>query len=262
MIRWTDAHNHFADPRLAGLPDLWRSTRAAGVSRMIVNATCEADWPAIDHLAAENPAVIPAFGIHPWKAADVSNGWQERLAALLAKYPRATVGEIGVDGWVAEPGFEIQIPLFETQLRLARELRRPCMIHCLKVWQPLFDSFDRQSPPEKFLMHSFAGSLEIARRLIPLGAYFSFSGYFLHPWKAKILEIFRQLPKDRILLETDAPDMLPPSEFITHPLPENHNHPANLPAIGEALAHHLGISPEELAILTGENLTNFLATDH
>ena len=104
-----------------------------------------------------------------------------------------------------------------------------------------------------FLMHSFGGSIETARRLIPLGACFSFSGHFLHPRKAAVLEVFRQLPRDRILLETDAPDMLPPDDIITHPLPENLNHPANLPAIGQALAAALGMSPADLAELTRNN---------
>jgi len=102
-------------------------------------------------------------------------------------------------------------------------------------------------------MHSFGGSIEIARRLIPLGAYFSFSGYFLQSRKAKVLEVFRHLPRERILLETDAPDMLPPAEVITHPLPEHANHPANLPSIARGLAVALGMSPGDLSRLTAEN---------
>ena len=102
-------------------------------------------------------------------------------------------------------------------------------------------------------MHSFGGSIETARRLIPLGAYFSFSGYFLHPRKSKVVETFRQIPEDRILVETDAPDMLPPETFITHSLPGAANHPANLPAIAEAFATAMNLSPEKLASLTSEN---------
>ncbi|MEY3895798.1 MAG: hypothetical protein RLZZ214_1318, partial [Verrucomicrobiota bacterium] len=92
-----------------------------------------------------------------------------------------------------------------------------------------------------------------ARRLIPVGAFFSFSGHFLHPRKSAVPDVFRQLPPDRILLESDAPDMLPPAEIITHPLKENHNHPANLPAIGHALAAALGMTPEVLAKLNDDN---------
>lgn len=254
---WSDSHNHLADPRFAGFPDVWETARAAGVSRMIVNATCEADWPAVENLASLHPeSIVPAFGIHPWKAHLAAPGWETRLAVLLEKHPRATIGEIGIDGWVSSPGREIQSPVFEIQLRLARELRRPCTIHCLKAWEPLFDSFSREAPPERFLLHSFGGSWETARRLLPLGAWFSLSGYFLQPRKAKVLDVFRRLPADRILLETDAPDMLPPREIITHPA-GNLNHPANLPAIGTALAKELRLTPDALAEQTNANFLAF-----
>jgi TatD DNase family protein len=102
-------------------------------------------------------------------------------------------------------------------------------------------------------MHSYGGSIETARRLLPLGAYFSFSGHFLHPRKSAVLDVFRQLPRDRILLETDAPDMLLPAEMIRHPLPKFLNHPANLSAIGSALATKLGMEADDLAALTRIN---------
>jgi TatD DNase family protein len=102
-------------------------------------------------------------------------------------------------------------------------------------------------------MHSFGGSIETARRLLPLGAYFSFSGHFLHPRKAAVLEVFRHLPPGKILLETDAPDMPPPDEIISHPLRGKINHPANLPSIGEALAAQLGLETNEFAELTRRN---------
>ena len=138
------------------------------------------------------------------------------------------------------------------QLELAREMRRAVTIHCLKAWGPLIDAL-AECPPPRFLMHSYGGSIETARRLLPLGAYFSFSGHFLHPRKAAALEVFRQLPHDRILLETDAPDMLPPDEIISHPLTGKLNHPANLPSIGRALATVLGMEAEEIAELIRAN---------
>ena len=107
-------------------------------------------------------------------------------------------------------------------------------------------------------MHSFGGSIEVAKRLIPLGACFSFSGYFLQPRKAKVLEVFRQLPRERVLLETDAPDMNPPDEWLIHPLATGVNHPANLPAIGAGLAQALGMPASDLAKLTRQNASDFL----
>ena len=231
-----------------------RAMRAAGVGHCVVNATSEADWPAVEALALAYPDFIyPAFGLHPWKAHTATDGWAERLETLLVNHPRSSIGECGLDGWISSPPLEIQRRVFMAQLELARKICRPVTIHCLKAWAPLFDVFTECSPPPRFLMHSFGGSIEIARRLISLGAYFSFSGHFLHSRKASVIEVFRQLPRERILLETDAPDMRPPDEMITHPLTGALNHPANLPAIGRALAAKLGLLPEDLAILTRAN---------
>ena len=254
MLHWTDAHNHLQDPRLGDPGPVVAAMKFAGVSRCVVNATREDDWPAVANLAADYPDfVIPAFGIHPWHAHTAGAGWQEKLRDLLARLPQSSIGECGLDQWVTDPPLEIQRPVFIDQLRLAREMDRPLTIHCLKAWSALFDAFAEAPPPARFLMHSFGGSIEIARRLIALGAFFSFSGHFLHSRKSAVIEVFRQLPPDRILLETDAPDMLPPAALITHPLPENLNHPANLPAIGVALAAALGMSLDALANLTRDN---------
>jgi TatD DNase family protein len=202
--------------------------------------------------------VLPAFGIHPWRAQTASPGWQERLAMRLDQDPRASIGECGLDRWISSPSLEIQTPIFRDQLRIAREMERPLTIHCLRAWEALFESLAASPPPPRFLMHSFGGSIETARRLIPLGAFFSFPGYFLSERKSAMIEVFRQLPTDRILLETDAPDMTPPECFITHALPDGHNHPANLPAIGAALATALGTTAAALAEITTHNADRFL----
>ncbi len=228
--------------------------RLAGVEGCVVNATYEEDWDKIAELArAEAGWVLPAFGIHPWKAHRTRAGWVDRLKDRLEMHPLASVGECGLDQWIKAPGLELQKPIFEAQLRLAREMDRPVTIHCLKAWKALFEAFAVAPPPSRFLLHSFNGSIETARRLIPAGAYFSFSGYFLHERKKAVVEVFKKLPPKRILLETDVPDMLPPSNVVSHPLGENINHPANLPSIGEALAGALGIPVEELAQITREN---------
>ena len=253
-MNWIDSHNHLQDPRLPKAVDMIREMKSVGISHCVVNATSEEDWQSVEKLALAEPEfVCPAFGIHPWKAHLAKEGWQQRLIELLEKYPHASVGECGVDRWVSEPPLEVQMPVFTAQLRIARETGRPVTIHCLKAWEALFNAFEKEPPPSVFLMHSFGGSIEIARRLIPLGACFSFSGYFLHSRKCAVVDVFRQLPKDRILLETDAPDMLPPSGQILHPLKDSHNHPANLPSIGTALAASLGIQPHELSALTTDN---------
>jgi TatD DNase family protein len=258
MALWADSHNHLHDPRLRGVRPLVPVLAESGVTRCVVNATSEADWQAVEDLAATHPDFVsPAFGIHPWHAHTATAGWTERLDAVLRRHPVASIGECGLDGWIKEPSMEVQAAVFREHLRLAARLDRPVTIHCLKAWDPLFEVFRESKPPERFLMHSFGGSLEIARRLERLGAWFSISGYFLQPKKVKSLQVFRALPKERLLLESDAPDMLPPDEAVSHPLPHGVNHPANLASIGARVAAELGMAADEFADLTHRNHARF-----
>jgi TatD DNase family protein len=251
-----DSHNHlqhFADPAR-----IIAEMQAVGIAGCIVNGTGEDDWENVATLAESHPDfVTPAFGLHPWKAHLRSDSWLTTLEAQLDRFPTASIGECGLDGWVAEPSLDVQREVFLPQLALARERRLPITIHSLKAWEPLFAAFAAEPPPEKFLLHSFGGSPELVKRLAAMGASFSFSGHFLHPRKAKVLDAFRSVPEDRLLLETDAPDMLPPPEFIDHPLLDGQNHPANLPRIATGLAAALGIGVDRLSEITVANHARF-----
>lgn len=237
-----DSHNHLQSGKF-GKPvgEMVAEMKGAGITGCVVNATREDDWEAVAALAREFPGfVFPAYGIHPWHADTAAEGWEERLRERLLSDPAASVGEVGVDGWVDSPGMEVQMPVFVKQAEIAAELGRVMTVHCLKAWEALFAAMDQAAAwPEKFLMHSFGGSLEVAGRLAKKGAWFSFSGHFLHPRKAKVMEVFRKLPEDRILLETDAPDMIPPEDFVKFPLSGGVNHPANLRSIAEAFGREM-----------------------
>lgn len=252
-----DSHNHlqrFEDPD-AVIADM----KAAGIGACVVNGTSEADWPQVAALAERHPAFVrPAFGLHPWFAHRRSDRWLETLGSFLDRFPHASIGECGLDRWIDHPGIGEQLEVFLPQIALARERGLPLTIHALKAWGPLFDAFEKESPPARgFLLHSFGGSPELVARFVPLGARFSFSGHFLHPRKSSVLESYRKIPADRLLLETDAPDMPPPAEIVTHPLPGDLNHPANLPGIARALATHLRRDPDELTASCAENSRAF-----
>ncbi len=230
-----DVHNHLHDPCFHGERErLVDTMREAGITACVVNGTCEEDWPEVARLAKRYPGfVLPAFGLHPWKVADRSSSWLDTLAAFLESHPGAGLGECGLDRFMKNPDLEGQQEVFRAQLRLARELHRTTTIHCLRAWGPLLENLKAIDQRPRFLLHSYGGSREIARQCLELGAWYSFSGYFLHPRKIRTREVFADLPTDRILVETDAPEMAPPNppyHFGTH------NHPANLPFIAAKLA--------------------------
>ena len=231
----TDVQNHLHDSRFHGEQEhLVATMKKAGITACVVNGTSEEDWPEVAHLAARFPDfVIPAFGLHPWKVAARSPSWLDTLATFLESHPEAALGECGLDRWIKNPDLEAQHDVFRAQLMLARDLHRPATIHCLRAWGPLLEELKAISPLPRFLLHSYGGSLEFARQCLELGAWFSFSGHFLHPRKAATREVFANLPTDRILVETDAPDMAPPNPPYQF---EESNHPANLPFVADKLA--------------------------
>jgi TatD DNase family protein len=107
------------------------------------------------------------------------------------------------------------------------------------------------------VLHSFGGPAEMVPALARLGAYFSFPGYFLHARKERQRVAFRQVPPDRLLLETDAPDQRLPAELTRFPLADLAgnplNHPANLAAVYAGVAELLGENVESLAARVEEN---------
>jgi TatD DNase family protein len=241
-----DAHNHLQDLRFEDRQgEVIATMKATGITACVVNGTCEKDWPAVAKLADDFPGfVIPAFGLHPWKVDDRSPAWFETLISYLEKYPQGSIGECGLDRWMKKPDLKSQHQTFRRQLRLGAEINRPVTIHCLKAWGPLLDELRAVPILPKFLLHSFAGSQEVAKECLKLGAYFSFSGYFLHPRKDKVRKVFKSLPPGKILVETDSPDMAPPNPEFAF---DEGNHPANLKTISLELASLLGVKDDEFS---------------
>ncbi len=242
-----DAHNHLQDIRFDGMrEDIIQSMRKAGITRCVVNGTRPSDWPEVAKLATNHPdLIIPSFGLHPRHLAETqsSPNWLGQLKHLLDTTPNACLGECGLDRGMADHDIDLQTEVFTTQLRLAATRNLPISIHCVRAWGLLIEILESTPLPTRgFLLHSYGGSADLIPRLVKLDAYFSFSGSILHPHKQKARDTFTQVPANRLLIETDAPDMRPPEEALTHPLPDHLNHPANLPAIFKQAAPFLDTS--------------------
>ena len=259
MIRLIDAHNHLQDEWLdPHRTEVIAVIERIGVLHAVVNGTTEDDWEQVAGLARLYPWVLPGYGLHPWFLNRRTPAWRARLEKLLDA-GRCAVGEIGLDRWMEGLDFEDQQNVFKEQLAMAADRNLPVSIHCLKAWGALLEILRRERRPEcGFLLHSYGGPAEMVRDFAELGAYFSFSGYFLDEKKAARREVFSQVPGDRLLVETDAPAMPLPAEVVRFPLPDSPdgkpvNHPGNIGAIYEGLAGLRGIPQEALAAQVAEN---------
>jgi TatD DNase family protein len=271
-----DAHNHLQDPWLEPhRARVFADLAQLPLARAVVNGTAEDDWGEVAALAQAHRFIQPSFGLHPWNVGNASPHWQPALTARLDANPAAAVGEIGLDRWILErarpddvrlaglrrASLEEQMSAFTWQLALAAGRNLPVTIHCLDAWGALRQGLRSTPPPARgFLLHAYGGSVESARELAELGAYFSFNGWFLDPRHQAKLAVFTHLPLDRLLVETDAPAMPLVAERRTHELPARDedtplNHPANLGAAYDALAAVRGMEIERLVDQVAVNFT-------
>jgi TatD DNase family protein len=256
---WFDAHNHLQDERLAPfLEEIVAAVEREGIRAMVVNGSAEADWPAVAALADRYPWVVPSFGYHPWYVKERTADWQANLLRFLDR-ARGAVGEIGLDRWVKDHDLALQEELFVWQMGVAAERNLPASIHCLQAWGRLLELLRAGPRPARgFVLHSFGGPKEMIAPLAELGAYFSLPGYFALERKVRQRETFRLVPRDRLLIETDAPDQLLPEERTAYPLRDPGtgkpiNHPANLGAVYRFAADLLNEPVETLATRVEEN---------
>ncbi len=253
-----DAHLHLQDcVTVIEKGPLMDQLRSLGVQHLMVNATSPQDWDAVAELAHEFPEIVPSFGIHPWKVDQVPDGWQERLHQLLETFPLAGVGEIGLDRWIRGHNLPLQRELFLQQLAIAEQVRRPVTVHCLQAWGSLLESIRKSDYSGSFLLHSYGGPEEMVQDWVALGAYFSISGYFFRPEKSEKLKVFQSVPKDRILLETDAPDMAFGEDQAKYRAEGLQNHPANLELVYDLYSSWSGTSLESLIQQCEANLREF-----
>ena len=251
-MTYFDSHNHLQDAWLAPhLPQVLETLEKIGIAGAVVNGTVDGDWEAVARLARERPWVIPSYGVHPWRVKERTEHWEELLRARLDE--GAAVGEIGLDRW--KEGFdpEDQEAVFRTQLRMAAERNVPATIHCLRAWGPLWEIVRTEPVPAcGFLLHAYGGPVEMLEGFARRGAYFSFSGSFLAGPRRRKRETFREVPLERLLVETDAPAMPLPPELNSYPLPgtpegEPVNHPGNLAVAYEGLAKLRELDGDALA---------------
>ncbi|KAL5837170.1 hypothetical protein ACOSQ3_014339 [Xanthoceras sorbifolium] len=210
-----DAHCHLQDPRIVNkAPQLISSTLDSGVLHFAVNGVSEKDWSLVKDMSERYSSVIPCYGVHPWFIQERTPNWFNTLKDFFQITPSAAIGEIGLDKGSRgrEIDFTDQVEVFRQQLELAKELKRPASIHCVRAFGDMLEIMKSVGPfPAGVILHSYLGSAEMVPEFSRLGAYFSFSGFLMSMKAQKAKKMLKMISPERILLETDAPDALPNS---------------------------------------------------
>ncbi|MZP29264.1 YchF/TatD family DNA exonuclease [Heliobacterium undosum] len=241
-MRLFDTHAHmddksFRDDREAVL----KQAQAAGVER-IVNVGY--DIPSSERsvrLADDYPFIYAAVGIHPHDAASVDDDTYKTLEQMAAHPKVVAIGEIGLDYYRDLSPRDRQREVFVDQLALARRLDKPVIIHDRDAHGDIMEILSKEGRGLSGVLHCFSGSGEMAQFCLDLGFYISLAGPVTYTNARGLLDIAKQVPKDRLLVETDAPYLSP------HPLRGTRNHSGNVALVAQKVAELRGEDPEELA---------------
>lgn len=256
-VRYFDAHLHRQDSGLAAA--LGPEPCFEGVEAQLTNGTHPDDWQAVHDVPdSGGTRVLKAYGVHPWRVDDLPEDWESTLRTYL-RTGAASVGEIGLDHWIEVKPDRWQLEVFNRQLQIAHEEDLVPSIHCLRAWGLLVDAI-RTGPSLRrgFLVHGFGGSKEILYQLLDLGGHVSFSAYASDPGRKRMRDAIRACLPDRLLAETDAPDMVPPEEPCRYPLTgpngKRLHHPLEIKTAYAMLAQ---LRNEQLIVLAGHISENF-----
>lgn len=258
-----DAHLHLRDRRIRPYHSRFvREALEAGVSGCIACTSGPEEWDIEVDCSWE---VADAFGVHPWQAGVLPHDWEARLRAVLLRRPGALVGEIGIDGIRRVPdGGALQRAVLTRQLALAAALGRAIVLHGARAWVHLFRVLEPYLPRlPAVLLHGVSFSRDLLRH--PLlrcdRIWYSVGGALCSPGAKTLPALALALPADRMLVESDAPDMIPcgGEPLVLGADVSPYNSPANLPRVCAALARLRGMPAAELAELTAANARAFLA---
>lgn len=246
-----DSHCHLdLEPLKSVFSEALLEATASGISGFVVPGVHPDGWPDIYALAAENCAIIPAYGIHPMHSDCLNDQILEKLKKFAVH--GIAVGEIGLDPSCQMP-MEQQERAFREQLRIAVSLDLPVLIHCRRAFNKVLKIMrDEQAGQVGGIMHSFSGSVEMAREFIKLGFVISISGTITWDNALKPISLARKLPLEHLVLETDAPDITPVKYRGSF------NRPAWIMETAERLAAIREISVEEVAAVTSANVRGVL----
>lgn len=229
--------------------------KRVGVGLMVVPAVERANFDAVAGICRAYPGCQPAYGIHPMY---VARAGEEDLVVLdetLRREPAVAVGEIGLDFFVADPDERRQQHYFAEQLKIARELNLPVLLHVRRAVDAILAQLRRIRVPGG-IAHAFNGSRQQADEFVKLGFKLGFGGAMTFERATRLRDLAATLPMTAIVLETDAPDIPP------HWLDRGRNEPAHLARIAGVLAQLRGTSVDEVIATTEANARSVLPRLH
>ena len=249
-----DTHAHYDDEVFQDrLSEVLAAQKEHGIVGIIENSS---DIPSSERsvkLAQEYDFIWAAVGVHPQEAERLPEGWLDRVAEL-AKSPKVVaIGEIGLDYYYPEPQKESEIPVFEAQLALARDMGLPIQVHDRDAHGDVLELLKKYRPSGT--VHRFSGSPEMAKEVVRIGMVLGIGGALTYKNAKKERAVVEAVSLENIILETDCPYLAPQQyrgKVSTSDM---------LPPVVDLIAELKGETPENVIRITSENARRVFGLD-
>ncbi len=242
----------------ADRPEVIARARAAGVRGIVVTGTDLSSSAAAADLADAEEGMWSTAGVHPHAAKSATPGWLDAITVLAARDPVVAVGETGLDFHRNYSPPDTQRAVFAEQIRLAARLDLPLFVHDRDSGGETARLLDAHGAvPEQVVIHCFTGSRADLDTWLDAGYYVGITGWICDERRGGELQTLAPLiPDDRLLIETDAPYLLPrtmPKRGPEAPVRSRRNEPGFLPWVAREVARCRETEPQEIAALTARN---------
>ncbi|MEL7496048.1 MAG: TatD family hydrolase [Planctomycetota bacterium] len=249
-----DTHAHLEDKQLLPILDLViaNATESGLVGITAIGTTLQTSQKCLA-LAEQIEMVHAAVGVHPNECQNAKQGDWEQIVSLAASTSVVAIGETGLDRhWDFSP-IELQREWFAKHIDLSFETNKPLVIHMRDCESDMLEMLSECQREGRIIgiMHSFAGSLEAAQQCLEWGMFISFAGMVTYKKSDELRKVARQIPLDRILVETDAPYLSPHPHRGVRP-----NQPSMVQHTASCLAEVFEMDVDEFGRVTTENARN------
>ena len=249
-----DTHTHIdMDNFKDRFDDILKNADEYGVKKVVIPGVEPFGFKRIVELCEKYENVYGAVGVHP-EEVNKFNNEAENLMRDYLKHPKIiAVGEIGLDYYWDKSQVELQKEIFERQILIAKEAKKPVLVHDREAHLDTFEILKKTQAKETgVVMHCFSGSPEFAMECVKEGFYIALGGVVTFKNAKKAKEVAKVVPLEKLLLETDAPYMTPV------PYRGKENEPAYVTFVAQEIAQLREISFEEVAAATTENARRLL----
>tara|TARA_Y100000816_G_scaffold219151_1_gene164156 strand:- start:998 stop:1756 length:759 start_codon:yes stop_codon:yes gene_type:complete len=243
-----DSHCHLDhEPLVQNIHDVLSRCKKEGISKVLTISTTLSGFPKILDIINKDKMIFGTFGIHPHETNTDQLSKDEIINNVKSNDKIIGVGETGLDFYYNNSDKDKQIKSFNNHIDAALELNIPLIVHSRNAEDETYEILKNSDKNLKILMHCFTGSLPFALKLMKLNSYFSASGIITFKNSTDLQNTFKELPVERLLIETDSPFLAP------EPMRGKKNEPSFVRYTLKKLSELKNVEAEELDKITTDN---------